>query len=310
VWLAKWTSRLFPVDHWHLVFTVPHHLNFFFQHYPAQMGEIFFAAVSQTLTKLFADPQWLGGRVGALAMLQSWDNENKHHPHMHILLTSGGADKSGAWIGLKRGPKFLMPHLVISRMFRAIFMDLFRKAEYSGAIKAPAGTSFAKRMKFFESVKEKAFVVEISEPYSHGEGVLKYLAGHVHGGPIPNSRVVSVSSTLVTFRMKPRPHLADLKLTLDLETFLSRLLSHMPPPGFHIVRAYGLYSPSSKLKVTGLPANDSNKDAIPDDPHLLCPRCRRPMIVRDRGDILPNFARPTRRSVFVPARASPKAAVA
>jgi hypothetical protein len=306
-WLAKWQARLLHVDHWHLVFTIPHDLNFFFKLYPAQMGELFFQAVRVTLTKLLRDPQWLGARAGILMMLQTWDNELKDHPHIHVLITSGGADESGAWRGLTRGSKFFMPHLVIARCFRKTFMDLMRKAEYSGEIKSPAGWGFARRMKFLKAVAGKAFVIQIFGPYGHGVGVLKYLANHVKGGPIANSHILAVSPTHVTFRMKPRPDLVELERTLDLDMFLKRWLAHIPPPGFHVVRAFGLYSPSSKVKVTGLPASAEKEEAIPDDRPGFCPRCFQPMIVRDRGDIkTPSPHAPSRARRFpTPARASP-----
>lgn len=310
LWLAKWKARLLPVGHFHLVFTIPHELNFFWQRYPAVMGDIFFEAVSGALTMLLADRQWLGGRGGLLAMLQTWDNELKFHPHVHVLLTAGGANESGAWTPFRRGPKFLMPHLIISDVFRGKFMALVRKAEYSGAINAPAGWSFTRRMKFLKTVSEKAFVVQLCGPYSHGVGVLKYFASHVHGGPIANSRIVSVSRTLVTFRMKPRPELTDLECTLESGRFLERYLSHIPPPGFHIVRAYGLYSASSKVKVTGLPERPPKEEAIPDDQQNLCPRCRLPMVVRDR-DVFYERATPLPAGIgLTSARASPMRAVA
>lgn len=312
MWLAKWMERHLPVEHLHLVFTLPHDLNFFWRHYPAQMGRMFFEAVSRTLSKLLRDPQWLGGCAGIIAMLQTWDNELKYHPHMHILITFGGADKDGMWIPPTRGPEYFIPAFVISEMFSEIFMSLVRKAEYSGEINAPAGWGFSRRMKFLDSVEEMAFVVRIFGPYPHGVGVLKYFASHVCGGPIANSKILSVTDTHVTFQMKPRPHLTELKCTLPIEQFIERYLSHIPPPGFHSVRTFGLYSSSSHVKVKGLPAPVAIEDAIPDDEKPRCPRCRLPLFVRNRGD-LKKSSRPLAPShsfrAHAPARASPMVAV-
>ena len=42
------------------------------------------------LQKLALDPQYLGGRLGALAVLHTWTRDMRYHPHVHLLVTGGG----------------------------------------------------------------------------------------------------------------------------------------------------------------------------------------------------------------------------
>ncbi|MEK7995540.1 MAG: transposase, partial [Planctomycetota bacterium] len=99
------------------------------------------------------------------------------------------------------------------------------------------------------------------------------------------SKMVAVNKESVTYLMQPRPNLADCKMNLSLKAFLGRYLEHIPPPGFHIVRGYGLYSASWKLKVTNLPERPVTTEARPAMPFLVqedlpidepyrCPACR------------------------------------
>jgi hypothetical protein len=43
------------------------------------------------LQKLALDPQYLGGRLGALAVLHTWTRDMRYHPHVHLLVTGGGS---------------------------------------------------------------------------------------------------------------------------------------------------------------------------------------------------------------------------
>jgi hypothetical protein len=74
-----------------------------------------------------------------------------------------------------------------------------------------------------------------------------YLAKYIKGGPIGNSRLMSVGADGVTFRYR----LSELeggdgkargKSTLSSDQFISRWLLHVPPKRFQVVRGYGLYS--------------------------------------------------------------------
>ena len=89
--------------------------------------------------------------------------------------------------------------------------------------------------------------VRLCTRYAHGAGVTTYLARYVRGGALKNSQIVKLDSAGVTLRYHPHRNDSDpqrgprlLRLTPD--QFFTRYLPHLPSPGLHSLRAYGLYA--------------------------------------------------------------------
>ena len=83
--------------------------------------------------------------------------------------------------------------------------------------------------------------------YPTGAGVATYLARYLKGGPIGNSRLLSLENGQVTFRYRIGTHEGgDGKeqgvTSLPVNTFIRRLVEHVPPNRLQTVRGYGLYS--------------------------------------------------------------------
>ena len=57
------------------MFTVPHELNPLARNSPARFYDLLFAASSQTLLEVAADPKRLGAEIGFLSILHSWGSE-------------------------------------------------------------------------------------------------------------------------------------------------------------------------------------------------------------------------------------------
>ena len=89
-WLDKTQARLLPVDHYHVVFTLPHELNEVWQFNRAWSADHLFKAVAETLRQLLKDERYLGAEVGILASLHTWGRTLAFHPHVHALVTGGG----------------------------------------------------------------------------------------------------------------------------------------------------------------------------------------------------------------------------
>ena len=89
----------------------------------------------------------------------------------------------------------------------------------------------------------KKWNVRICEKYPHGKGVLTYLGRYLKGGPISNSRIISISDNKVTFNIGRKKR--EL-MTLAIDEFIERLLKHVPKPNSVLVRSYGLYCQNKK----------------------------------------------------------------
>jgi len=74
-WLEKRKDEILPVSYFHVVFTVPHELNTIILNNKKVMLNILFKAASQTL--LTFGKNELGGRLGFIATLHTWDQKLK-----------------------------------------------------------------------------------------------------------------------------------------------------------------------------------------------------------------------------------------
>jgi hypothetical protein len=66
------------------------------------------------------------------------------------------------------------------------------------------------------------------------------------GGPIGNQRLVSLDDANVVFRYTDHRDGRGKQLALSLEHFIQRIVWHVPEPGRHGVRHWGLYARGSK----------------------------------------------------------------
>jgi hypothetical protein len=153
--------------------------------------------------------------------------------------------------------------------------------------------------------------IRIAERYPHGRGVMQYLARYVRGGPIKDHRFVGFDGERVTFRYGNHRELDEAgqprqaELTLTGEEFLRRWSEHVPLPGVHTGRAWGLYASTQRPKLAHyreqLPEKDApavrSSGAATESPHHRdhpweqCPVCQQPMVL---VQVLPRAGAPPR----------------
>jgi hypothetical protein len=120
-WLEARLERLLPVEHFHVVFTLPVALHPLVLHHPRRLYDLLFQAASQTLLTLAADPKRLGAQIGLTAILHTWGQNLLFHPHLHCVVTGGGLGPDGSrWIATR--PGYLLPVKVLARLFRGKFL--------------------------------------------------------------------------------------------------------------------------------------------------------------------------------------------
>ena len=273
-WIEKQRGRLPPCSYFLVTFTLPADLRPLARTHPKKIYSLLMKAAADALQKLAADPQYLGARLGILAVLHTWTRAMLFHPHVHMLVTAGGLCFDGqTWIEPKH-PGFLVPVRALSVIFRAKFCAGLKKAGLLGCAEP--------------SVWTKPWVVH-SQHAGRGQKVLDYLARYVFRIAISNSRIESIDNGMVRFRYRDNRSQEIRRVTLPGVEFIGRFLQHVLPRGATKVRHYGIFSPSSKSKLDRvhqlLPqvpahAQSSSIPAHPAQPQLpvpvwpTCPLCR------------------------------------
>jgi hypothetical protein len=235
-WLEKQTSELLPVGYFHLVFTLPHVLNGLILADKKIVLALLFKAVSETLLE-FGQSR-LGGTVGIIAVLHTWDQTLKDHFHLHCLVPAGALSfDQSRWVAARKN--FLFPITALSQVFRGKFLALLQQACDKGKI--PAANNEIK------ASRRKNWVVYAKEPFGSPEKVLDYLGRYTHRVALSNDRILNMQNGQVTLSYRDRKD-RDRKKTmmLDAQEFIRRFLLHVLPDGFMRVRHFGFLANRSK----------------------------------------------------------------
>jgi hypothetical protein len=232
-WLQKQASRLLPVHHFLVTFTVPDQLRYVLRAQPRAGYAALFAAGSDTLTALADRSQYLKGcRLGFFGVLHTWGRDpTVYHPHVHFVVPGGGvsADRS-CW---RQTPEnFLFPHAAAIAIYRAKLADELRRRGLYEAVPAAAW--------------QQKLVVDM-QPVGDGRAVLKYLAPYVQRVAISDRRIVACDAQSVTYRSTPSGTRQTKLRTVSGEEFLRGFLQHTLPRGLQKIRHYGWLSPNHRL---------------------------------------------------------------
>jgi hypothetical protein len=245
--------QLLPTDHFHVIFTLPSELHGLWQWNRAAMTAVLFTSVRETLFTLLGDPTWLGATPGILAALHTWGRTLTLHPHVHCLVSGGGLDAEGQWGAVRTG--FLLPVAVVRSLFRGKVLGAIEQWWLTGQLQFPPYLDDDGIRRVLIAAARQPWNIRIAERYPHGRGVMKYLARYVRGGPIKEHRFVGFDGQQVTFRYGNHRELDEAgqprqaELTLSVEEFLRRWSDHVPLPGVHTVRAWGLYASTQRKKL-------------------------------------------------------------
>jgi hypothetical protein len=231
-WLQARKSELLPVTYFHTVFTLPHELNPIILQNKSLMLNLLFKAVSETLIQ-FGQNQ-LGGKLGFVAVLHTWDQQLKAHFHLHCLVAGGAVcENSKRWIPCK--DTYLFNQEALSLVFRGKFIHALTRAIRRG--KLNIGHQVYQQLK--QHLYKHKWVVSVREPITQAQHVLEYLARYTHRVAIANSRLTALEHGRERFRSKDRKNKRLQQITISAVEFIRRFLLHSLPQGFVRIRHYG-----------------------------------------------------------------------
>lgn len=237
LWVEARKQELLPVKYFHVVFTVPHDLLELFRFNREMMYNLLFEKSWETLCLFAKDPKLLGAKPGAIAILHTWDQQLRFHPHVHLIVPAGGIDKNGKWKSSKQGGNFLFDVKQMSGVFSARFAKKLRRLKQQEKIKKYVPRDLIK----------KPWVVYAKQAFGSPESVVEYLGRYTHRVAISNARILKVTETHVTFSWCDRENGYQKKTeTISGVEFLNRFLDHIVPPYFRRIRHLGFLSTRSK----------------------------------------------------------------
>ena len=252
-WVEARRSELLPTPYFHPVWTVPHALNPLVLANKRLLLGLLFHSASETL--LDFGQRRLGGQLGAIMVLHTWDQLLKPHVHVHALVPGGAlADQGQSW---KATPAtYLFPVKALSTVFRAKYRDGLKELYAQQALRFTGATFDLKAprafKRFIKELCQKKWVVYAKPPFGSAEQTLTYLGRYTHRVALSNHRLLDLQGDQVRFTVRNR-HQGDRSeiAQLDAHTFIKRFLMHVLPSGFVRIRHYGLLA--NRCKAYSLP---------------------------------------------------------
>ena len=235
-----------PVDYFHNVFTLPHIINALTRANKKVIYDILFRSVSETLLE-FGENE-LGGKIGFLAILHTWDQKLAEHIHLHCIIPAGAmsADKK-RWISRPVSKDFLFSVKALSRVFRGKFLGYLKNAYAEDKlIFAGKSAEFESKEGFkalIDDLYRTDWVVYSKKPFAGPQKVLDYLGRYTHRIAISNERIKGIKDGNVIFTYRDRKDCNRKKeITLSACEFIRRFLLHVLPDSFTRIRHFGFLS--------------------------------------------------------------------
>jgi len=296
-WLQKREMELLPVPYFHLVFTLPSQLREVTRSNQKLMYDLLFKAAVSVLKEIARESKYLGGEIGILCALHTWNRRSDYHVHLHCLVPGVGISTENA---PDKGMPLEKQHLCFTKKTKKKNKDYFAPGEK---------LSYGFRKKFLELAENSPIKDQLPKRYkspnkwvayckSTAYGpvkALEYLARYFRGIAMTNNRIVSVQNDVITFKYKWNKDSKDSPwryFPVEAMEFMRRFLQHVLPKGFHKVRYYGFLSPTNRHLLTQInsilqaenatqniegnqpePVNGSGDSG--DHNRKVCPKCKK-----------------------------------
>lgn len=273
-WMAKAIGLLPNCSYYHITFTVPDYLWYFFKKH-IDLLDYLFKASAETILGWFQERNII---PAVCSGLHPFGRDLKFNSHIHMILSAGGimqAKGKSIWKSIN----FLPFNKMIKERFRAILLG------YLKPYLDPELKEMLYRLNWYIYVSINILDVKFT---------CQYIGRYAKKPPIAETRITAYDGRFVTFvyqeRSKP---IASCRLTA--EEFILKLIQHILPAQFRVVRYYGLLANrvSRKFKeiISKLLKYIQNINLFPRwrqrqikltgiDP-LRCPVCGKEMLLRE-----------------------------
>lgn len=233
-WALSLSKSMFQVPHRHIVISIPDILWPFLKEDRSRWKDYMDCAI-ELCNDYFS--QLVNGniKVGVIVVLHPFGKDMKNQPHLHLIITEGGFDKSGRFI-----PKYFIPADGFRKKWQYHVLKKFQEIGLDNNIATLCYEKYRKG--FYAWVHRDGRI-------SHPRLIARYLGRYVRHPAIANSRIdwFNKEESTVGFHYddhKKRRH----DVTMGTDEFIIALVQHIPPPQFKMIRYYGAYARRTKAK--------------------------------------------------------------
>jgi hypothetical protein len=239
-WAAKRESELLAASYFLLTYTVPSQLRGLFLLNKRKCYDIFFKAMSHSLTEgIRNNDRAFHGKGGYFAMLHTCNQRLLYHPHLHVVVPAGCISNDGTeW--RNSNPTYFLPVQRMSADFRKKFLFFLNKEIKAGSLKIPYDID--NPADYCGKLKYIPWVVHSQSPgkgMNKPEHIVRYLCRYVAKSIVNDSRIEKIENGMVYLKYYDRKKKQGRTEIITEKQFMNRLMLHILPKGFKKVRFYG-----------------------------------------------------------------------
>jgi hypothetical protein len=235
-WAMRLSEAMFDVPHRHAVLTLPDRLREVLKEDRGLWRVIMDSAI-KALNDTLSHSLRREVVAGAIIILHPFGRNLRFNPHIHLLITEGGFDRTKKFIHKK-----YIPFKALRRTWQYQILTNLKKA-------LPKTKEYATLIdKLFKAYPEGFYVFAPKESrITQRQKISRYVARYVRHPAIANSRICGYNGKEVTFWYVDRDDVKRYE-TIGVDEFISALIQHIPERQFKMIRYYGAYSRARKSK--------------------------------------------------------------
>ena len=170
---------------------------------------------------------------GFICVLHTFGRDLKWNPHIHVLLSEGGAGNKTAWRGVN-----YFNYTLLRNSFRTALLNHMEEK---------IGKDFKKTKAYiYKNCPNGFYVYAKPAPRSNTNEIIKYIGRYLGRPIIATSRIDKYDGRNVTFHYTRHEDGKLVSETIPATEFIKKLIVHIPDKHFKMIRYYGIYAKKHK----------------------------------------------------------------
>jgi hypothetical protein len=247
VYVDNWVSQVSKMLHEgviyrHMVLTVPEILRKTFYQQSKEVLSPFMRCGARCLDDVFSRVSGRALQGGYIVVIQTHGRNGQYNPHLHIIATSGGWDaQARQWVHLD-----YLPYAMLRKKWQWHLLTMLRQTVKTQEIHRLVNTCYTKYRRGFVTNVQKG---DVPARY---QSLARYLAKYVVSPPISLRRIDRYDGQRVTYHYRSHRSERVEWETVEVSTFIGRMVQHVFPKGFQRIRYYGVQATKTFATLKGL----------------------------------------------------------
>jgi hypothetical protein len=242
-WVNQVSTRLHEgVLYRHIILPVPAMFRTTFYHNAAVLLSALMRWGAQCMEDVLSVVRGKVLQGGYIVVLQTHGRNGQYHPHLHLIATSGGFDRQGQrWEHVE-----YWPYALLRRKWQWHLLRMVRQTLKTATVKRLVDTCFTQYPEGVVTNVQKGAVP------AQDQSVARYVAKYVVSPPIAVRRIDHYDGERVTYHYRSHRTERVERETVEVQTFLGRMVQHAMPKGFQRIRYYGGQATKTFAKVKNM----------------------------------------------------------